>query len=144
MFDAESILNVQVDQPMATQYEPIPEGEYTATIRSVEARNTKNGSVVLDVQWAIDDPALAERLNRQELLVRQSIFLDLTPNGALDLGPNKNVRLGRLREAVGQNQPGQPWNLRMLEGAGPARIGVRHRTTEEGQVFEEVYKVAKL
>jgi len=140
-FDPELFMSTSVDAEMATKYDPVPEGEYTGVIKSVAIRNPKENMVILDVTWDIDDPALAERLGRESVTVRQSVFLDISDSGGIAVGPNKNVGLGRLREAVGQNNPG-PWSPAMLEGAGPARITVEHRIDGEN-TYDGVKRVAK-
>lgn len=144
MFDPEMFLNVTTNEANATTLEPIPEGEYIATIKEVKPRQSGD-YVLLDVVWTIDDAALAEQLGRKSVTVRQSIFLDITETGGLATGKGKNVGLGRLREAVGQNRPGQPWSPGMLAGAGPCRITVKHRTNDDGsQIYEDVRQVAAL
>ena len=125
-FDAATFLNQEVDGPMETNYTPVPANDYTAMVDDIDAREvtTERGkSIVLDITHLIDDPALADEMGMDRLTVRQGIFLDVDPNGAIPLGPNKNVKLGRLRAAVGQNQTGA-WNFMMLKGAGPLRISV--------------------
>ncbi|MGH2638967.1 MAG: hypothetical protein ACRDF4_06765, partial [Rhabdochlamydiaceae bacterium] len=44
-------------------------------------------------------------------------FLELTSSGAIDFGKGKNVGLGRLREALGQNKIGKPWSFNMIRGS---------------------------
>ena len=152
VFDADLFLNVSAEGEMATRYDPIPAGVYVAIVGSIKARQTEpngknpNGQTILDVVWSIDNPAIAEQLNRKELTVRQSIFLDLTPQGGLDLGANKNVQLGRLRDALDQNAPGKPWSPRMLQGAGPVNIEVTHNPDKNDAsiVYERVNRVSKL
>jgi hypothetical protein len=74
--------------------------------------------------------------------VSQSLMLDMTESGALAVGTNKNVNLGRLREALGQNVSGRPWSPNMLQGQ-VARISVKHRLWED-KTFAEVKGVVKL
>jgi len=56
--------------------------------------------------------------------VKQSLFLDVDGSGNLAMGPGKNVKLARLRAAVGQNDASQTWNITKLSNAGPMRIKV--------------------
>lgn len=144
MFDVDALLENTTTESNETSFTPIPEGEYTATISSVKARSPKEGMALLDIVYDIDDPDLAQRLNRQKVTVRQSVFLDIE-NGKLATGPNQNVDLGRVREAVGQNQAGKPWAPSMLEGAGPVRIIVGHRQdkNDPAKVYDDVKKVAR-
>jgi hypothetical protein len=112
----------------STSFDPIPAGTYTAMIEDAEPRavTTRSGQgVVLDITYLLQAPAVAAKLGRNRLPVRQGIFLDLTPDGRLDMSRGKNVALNRVRAALGQNNPGQLWNLRMLKGAGPLKVVVR-------------------
>lgn len=130
-FDPDSFLNEAVDGALSTSPEPIPEGEYLAVVSSgdkaVTVRQTDKGSTILDITWEIQDGNLAEALGRQTVTVRQSIFLDMTPQNTLDRSKGKNTGLGRVRSALGQNDPSRPWSFGMLKGAGPATIRVTQR-----------------
>lgn len=147
-FDPDSFLNEAVDGALSTAPEPIPEGEFLAVIgmddKSIQVRQTAKGSTILDVTWEIQDGDLAEKLGRQKITVRQSIFLDMTPNNTLDRSKGKNVQLGRLRAALGQNDPMKPWTFGSLKGAGPAMIKVTQRTNpdDESIIYNDVKGVA--
>lgn len=147
VFDPSTFLNTQETGALSTSYDPIPDNEYSAFIgageEAVKARSTQSGQHILDVTWEITDPALAEQLGREKVTVRQSIFLDMTAQGTLDRGKGKNVQLGRLREALNQNDPSRPWSPLSLRGAGPAKIKVTSRTTDQG-VFNDVKAVSKV
>ena len=125
-FDPATFMNQETEGPMETRYTPLPEKDYTATIgdgeNDVVVRKAED-SILLDVTYVVHDAELAEKMGMERLSVRQGIFLDVGANGVIELGPNKNVKLGRLREALGQNKPG-PWNFAMLRGAGPILISV--------------------
>jgi len=128
-FDPATFMAQETAGPMETRYTPVPTDDYTATIDDVGVRETGD-AIVLDITHLIHDAELAEKMGMDRLVVRQGIFLDIEPNGVIALGPNKNVKLGRLREAVGQNKPG-PWNFQMLKGAGPLRISVSIKPDRE-------------
>lgn len=152
-FDTENFLDTQIEQNIDTSFEPIPEGDYPAKIIDGEnAINIRSGVsakgnawCMMDVVWEIDDPQLAEEIGRDPVRVRQSIFLDMTEQGGLDLGKGKNRQLGFLREAVGQNSEGQPWSPRMLQGQ-VALINVGHRPNNDNPeiLYDEVRRVAPL
>ena len=129
-FDPQTFMAQETDGAMETRYTPVPADDYTATIDDVDVRDVGGGQVVLDVTHLIHDSELAEKMGMERLTVRQGIFLDIEPNGVIALGPNKNVKLGRLREAIGQNKPGS-WNFQMLKGAGPLRIAVSIKPDKE-------------
>lgn len=152
-FDADTFLDGAVSGEMQTKIDPIPVGDqYKGTIDNIEARKldptpkSPNGSLVIEVTWLIDAPDVAAALNRQKLTSRQSIFVDVTSTGALDLSKNKNVSLGRLREALGQNKPGEKWSPRNLVGAGPCLLSIQHRPDKNDSsiMYDFVAKAAKL
>lgn len=143
-FDPEEIMEMQTEGEMATSFTPVPEGEYPAYITKVDARSgtskAGNDYTMMDVQWAITDPGVAEEVGIEEPSVRQSLFLDFDEStGALAMGKGKNIALGRLRAAVGQNGPGA-WNPRQLEGAA-AVVRVSHREND-GNIYAEVRGVS--
>lgn len=87
--------------------------------------------LILDVVWQPDDEEQRRALNIEKLpTVRQSIFLDLTPAGGLDLGPLKNGDLNRLREVFDLNKPGMQWKFQDLIGR-PAKIKVTQRINKD-------------
>lgn len=146
-FDPEAFMNAQFTEANETRFITVPEGEYSAVIDKVEAntwqsRDGAKSGLRLDVTWRIDDQAATDATGMTSPSVRQGIMLDLTNNGGLASGPGKNINLGRLREAVGQNTAGRSWNPAMLTGQ-PARIKVSHRIYE-GEIYAEVKGVTKL
>lgn len=148
-FDPELFLQTQTEDASSTEFTPFPMGEWPAMVKDVKARviEGKDGGPsrpVLDVTYFSDHAEVKEALGRDDGgQVRQSIWLDMTDAGTLDMGKGKNVSLGRLREAVGQNRPGQPWNPLMLIGS-PVIITVTHTPskTGDGSVFANVASVA--
>ncbi len=84
---------------------------------------------------------MKEFLGRDNVTVRQSIMLDTDESGRLDIGRGKNVSLGRLREAVNKNNPGDAFSFSMLPGLS-ARVSVSHREYN-GDVFAGVSAVAR-
>lgn len=137
-FDPQAFLSSSTDQEGSTKVSPFPEGDYVATIEKVDARSGVIGQgdrqgeqwVALEVTYKLQDlpgenlEEIAENIGRGDKLVRQSYFLDTTPEGGLDMGQGKNLRLNRLREAIGQNLAGVPWSPAMMQGAGPLVIRV--------------------
>ena len=126
-FDPELFMAKETEQEMETKYTPIPDDDYISMIDDKIALKEVNGSPVIDLYHIIDDPELAERMGLERISVKQSIFCDVDAAGNLTFGPNQNIKLGKLREALGQNVPGQSWNVNMLAGAGPLRIKVGSR-----------------
>ena len=142
-FDNEEILNMSTEGEMETSMPPVPEGEWPGYIDGLGTRSGTsekgNDWAALDVTWKITDTSVAEEVGIDEPQVRQTVFLDFDDSGNLALGPGKNLQLGRLREAVGQNGPGS-WSIGQLEGAtGICRV--EHREYN-GRIFADVKSVA--
>lgn len=148
MFNPDQFLDMQVTDANDTKLVPVPADEYTAVCEKVEVRqwqSKKDPSVsglTLDVTWAIDNQSVKELLGRDKVTVRQGVMLDLTDSGGLDMSKGKNVGLGRLREAVDLNQPGQPFAFNMLPGR-VVKIKVDHRIDGEN-IYAEVKGVARM
>lgn len=132
---------------MSTQMVPVPVGEYPAVIDKVEmkpwqSRDGAKSGMKAELTWLIDDHGVKQLLGREQVQVRQDIMLDLNDSGQLDTGKGRNVTLGRLRDAVGLNLPGQPFSFRMLQGKA-AKINVQHRPYNDA-IFAEVKGVTRL
>jgi hypothetical protein len=147
-FDPESFLNTDVQGEVSTVYTPIPAGEFPGVIDDVSAKevvSTKNGNTYhfLEVRYTIDSEEVRSATGMDSPKARQSMILDFTEAGTLDLGKGKNVNLGKLLEATGLNNPAKPWNFQMLVGKAVNCL-IKHRTADDGQIFAEVKAVSKL
>lgn len=152
-FNPDEFLDAQFNDANSTVSIPVPAGEYAAYIEEVKTRawtSTKDPSksgIALDIKYNIDDESVKEALGRTKVTVNQSIMLDLTDAGTLDMGKGRNVSLGRLREAAGLNVPGKPFSFRQLEGQ-PVKVRVEHRVYQpeggEAVIMADVKGVAKL
>jgi hypothetical protein len=148
MFSPEQFLDMQITESNDTKTIPVPVGEYTAVAEEVKCRPWQSkkdpsmSGLTLDIKWSIDDPAVKELLGRDKVTVNQGIMLDLTDSGGLDMGKGRNIGLGRLREALGLNAPGQPFSFMMISGR-VAKVNVSHRIDGEN-IYAEVKGVAKL
>jgi len=144
VFDEDAFMSSTSEGEMATDFTPVPVGEFSAVVKKVATRsgsNEKGDWAVLDVTWAIDNAEVSEVTGMENPSVRQSIFLDISESGGLDLGKGKNIGLGRLREALGQNT-GAAWSPSMLEGQ-VATVMVDHRLYE-GRTFADVKSVSAI
>lgn len=146
-FDPQSFLDSSISSSNDTKVIPVPVGEYQGIIEKVAPRQwqSKDGTqtgIALDVFWLVEDANVKQYLGRDTVTVKQGIMLDTTPAGALDTAKGKNISLGRLREAVGKNEDGQPFSFAMLPGLA-AKISVTHRISGE-DTYSEVKGVAKM
>jgi hypothetical protein len=155
-FNPEVFLNMAHQEANSTELLPVPDGDYVAVSEPVTDKNFvvfkyKNGDkagqdgVMLKLTWAVNDEggALKAMLGR-EPKVSQTFSLDIKADGGLEFGKGRNVELGRLREALGQNGNGQPWAFSML-GGKVAKIGVKTSINAKDQKsYTNVIKVAKV
>lgn len=153
-FDPQAFMNSASD-PMPTQYPVCPEGEYlfvidsdpkACTVENVSGISQKTGKPYDFNQMVLaclcQDDGVRQKLGQERVTVRLRINLDLDPStNKLVAGEGKNVALGRLREALGQNKPG--WTPQNLLGAGPFMGLVKHTTTEKG-TFADIARVSKV
>lgn len=146
-FDSDLFLNSTITGANDTKVIPVPMGEYQGIIEKVVPRQwqSKDGSqtgISLDVHWLIEDAGVKAELGRDTVTCKQGIMLDTAPTGGLDMSKGKNVGLGRLREAIGMNDPSQPFSFHSLPGQS-AKVNVQHRIVGE-DTYAEVKAVAKL
>lgn len=152
MFDVNAFMSQPV-APLKTQYELVPEGD---TKLMIDAEGMKVNTVKwndkntgeprefqqLELQCVVLDEAIKAKLGRTKVTVRMRIPLDFeADNKTLKTGPNDNVRLGQLRDALNQNAPG--WIPTQLLGAGPFMGKVSH-STNNGVTYADVTRVAKI
>lgn len=144
-FNAAEFMNESYDGVLDTSIVPIPEGEHMAQIGTGEKDidvtsgiSSKNNKPWLQLVMMLDytDPNLAIQLKREKVRGRWSVMLDLNEAGKLDMRPQRNVTLGKIRDAVGQNKPG-PWNFNLLKGQ-PIKVKIKHKTLDSGDVVSEV------
>jgi len=135
-FNADAFMQTEIEGEFETEFTPIPEDEYQAVIKEVKAGTTPKGSAFMEVIWIIDSQEVRDLIGMEEPTVRQSIWLDVNENGGLEFGKNKNIGLGKLREALGQNTGGA-WGPGQLLGQ-VATVNVKHRVSDQGGIFAEV------
>jgi hypothetical protein len=137
-FNADAFLSQAVEGKSSIQPLLLPEGDYgpcyidspitekNFQVVKVERDGQQVDQVILRLFWIVQDEAARRVARRDKVTVRQDVWLDFEPSGALSMKEGDNIGLGRVREAVGQNDSG-PWAPSHLGGAGPARIHIRHR-----------------
>lgn len=146
-FDPDAFLNTEYQEAAATKLEPVPEGEYQAQIDNVTAKQitTKEGDerIVMEIIWNILDDDVKAQLGMDKVTVKQGLFLDLSEEGSIDMSKGKNVRLGRLREALGQNKDGKPWSPgKMIGESAFVQVTQRPDKADPEVIYNDIGKVA--
>ena len=152
-FDPVAFLEMPVDAPFEKR-PPLPVRDYTATVKSLEARQWQSkdktnadGSpktgIAYDVQLELvipDDVQAGLGLKMPTFTVRDSIMLDLNDQGGLDSAPGKNRQLRNYREALGMNKAGTTFRAKDMVG----RLLTARLSHEEyqGNIQERVAGVA--
>lgn len=106
-----------------------------------EGTSSKTGEpwLKLNVPCTIADSDFLTKAGVEKATLTYGIMLD-TENGAIALGKNRNIKLGKLREAAGVN--GQP--LERLEGQFvKVKIGHRPDPDDASIVYDEIVGVVK-
>ena len=130
-FDPTTFLNQTYNEAHDTKVIPSPAGEFLGLSEKVEvkpwaSRDGSSSGLKLVILWEIQDDNAKAVAMRDPLRVPQEQMLDLTETGQLDMSKGKNVGLGRIREALGLNTPGEPFAFSMLQGR-MAKCNVAHR-----------------
>lgn len=153
LFDPASFLSQETTEA-ATKRPPIPAGDYTAVVKEVKPRQwtSKDGSksgLAFDIPLTLELPGDVQTacgLDKPELTLTDSIFVDLTESGLMDWATGKNRGLRYYREATGQNVAGQPWSPMKLVGQ-PLKVKIGHRIIDQGpaagEITEEIKGIAK-
>lgn len=152
-FNPDAFMSTSVKEANDTKFTPIPdhpEGEgWESQVDDVKARQVKGKdgtpSFVIDLTWAILAEPVKKETGLDKPTVRQTVWLDLTKEGNLDFGKGKNVQLGRVREALGQNKPGKAWKPQDLMGQ-MAKVVTKQRPDPENpeNIYNDVKKVLPL
>lgn len=148
-FDPTQLLNAQFTEANATKIDPHPAGEFVMTIADVPEFNSfeikkgeRAGQMLHKVSFQLRSIAPGEPHDGKT--VRHDVILDVTPQGGLDFGPEKNVGLGRLREACGLNVPGAPFSFSQFPGRS-LRVQVIHEPSDKdpATLYARVKAVSK-
>lgn len=152
MFDANNFMAAVITEANDTKIIPCPAGEFPAQIEKVEPKSGTIGKgdrmgetwAGLAVTYSITDEAVKALTGRDKVFITDMLMLDITPAGGLDMNKAKNIQLGRLREACGLNQPGQPFSPTMFLGQY-VKVMVRHVPgfKDPSQLVAEVAGVVK-
>lgn len=128
----------------------LEEGDYPAVLVGPWGEKSKlevkKDFLILELIWQPDSDTFKQKFNVDRLpTVRQSIFLDVTPGGALDMGPFKNADLNLVLGALGLGQNGAKWKFEDMIGK-PAKIKVTQRPNPSNPLdpYTNVSAVSKL
>ena len=150
LFDPISLMNENI-AANATRRDPLPAGEVVAQIIEISFSDGVSGPHTkapgkpwnrLDAKLEITDPEYLSQVpgNPEKAVTTLGIMLDMD-GAAIKVGPNVNVRLGRLREATETN--GKP--LSMMVGRW-IRIAIGHKPNPKDpeSVLDEVVAYTKV
>lgn len=150
-FDPSSLLDITTNDAL-TRRPPLPAGlELIGEIGEPKPRQSPGKQdptkvyTFLDIPITVDlssDPKLMEEQGTDKVTLTYGISLDINEAGNIDSSPGKNGRLRQLRDALGLNDPGKSFNLRMLQGR-QIRVVISHRTYEN-ELYDEIKSIAKV
>jgi hypothetical protein len=146
LFDPASLLNSDLGEN-STRREPLPVGEPIAQITKIDFKSGESSKGKwnrLDVSLEITDRDYMVGYidgSQEKANTSFGIMLDMNDQGGIAIGPNKNVRLGRFREACGVN--GKP--LSALVGQY-IRVSIQHKPAynDPSQIADEITGFSKV
>jgi hypothetical protein len=150
-FDPATFLDATISEP-SVKRPPLPAGrDFVGIIGEVKSRSwqgkqdpTKSG-IAIDVPVTIDltaYPDLGEKYAAtKQVVLSDSIMLDLTESGSIDNSPGRNGKLRRYREALNMNKPGDSFSFRAMQGR-QVKVRISHREYQ-GDVFDQIETVAR-
>lgn len=149
-FDPALFLDATISEP-SVRRPPLPAGrEIIGVIGEVKSRSwrgkedpTKSG-IAIDVPVKLDlssHPDLVQLVGTTELALTDSIMLDTTPQGGIDMAPGKNNKVRRYREALDMNKPGDVWSPRAMQGR-LIKVKIGHRIAD-GETYDQIEGVVK-
>jgi hypothetical protein len=151
--DLDALISTKINEKLDTNFPVPPEKEYIARIgtprehikewfRSVK-RDDGTQTATLNIPFVLQDEDVRRQMGVRQLTSRLTIWLDTEISGALATGKGKNVSLGQLLEALGQNGDTN-WDFEKLINAGPVKVITSNSTGKDGKQYSNVTKVAKL
>jgi hypothetical protein len=158
-FDPSAYLDATTTEAL-TKRPPLPAGsDFVSTITDAVARSwTSNkpeakvkSGIAVDLKIEIDMSAYPGVLKDsdgkpvdsvEKIILTPGIMLDMKDDGkSIDWSTGKNGNLRRYREALGMNNPGEPFSIRQMVGR-QIRVKIKHRAYQ-GEFYDEVDSVAK-
>lgn len=145
IFNPDLLKTGAVSGSFSTSLPPMPEGEYPFTVTGVEVKNPKADVVIAEYSCETYDDAVCTATGMTPSRTRYACFLDLDEVGMLAVGEGKNVGLGKLREAVGQNDDDTPWTMEMPVGQSFLGL-VRQRVDDKDatRIYAEIKQLSPM
>jgi hypothetical protein len=153
-FDPDAFLNFEYESATETKRQLTPAGWHEIYIESFELirpkqfQNKQTGAMewsspIFKPKCVIEDEGVRTLMGvtdpERKLYVYPQLYLDVTETGAIDMGPNKNISLGQIRQACGQNNEGVRWRISDLAGSVKFFGNCRHETPDAAKP-EAVYE----
>lgn len=148
-FDPMQFVDMEITAPLERR-PPLPVQDYVAIIGEVTCvpwqskTDTSKSGLRYVVPLSLQVPPDVKQslnLSTDTVKLTDSIMLDLTEQGTIDLAPGRNNGLRKYREALGMNKPGEPFSARRMQGQ-PILVKLEHEMYQ-GEVQERVGGVAK-
>jgi hypothetical protein len=147
-FNPEQFLGAALTAPL-TKRPPADAGiPYSAVIQvpkirpwTSEAKGTSGFAADIPLEITLPD-AVASKVGQPKITLSDSVFLDTTPSGGLDMSPGKNRGLRRYYDATGLNRPGTT----MGHLAGQlVKCVVKHEVARDGSgdIYERIDQIAR-
>lgn len=145
-FNPDIFLTQAVTGSNAEERIPHPEGQdFPGQIKDLKIDSGTNkdsgrqwAKVTAQIE-ALDRQALAD-VGLEECVVHYPFFLDLTDEGGLDMGVNRNVGLGKIRAACGMNSEDEEFSLIQLKGQRVS-YSIVHKLNQNNEPRAEVSSV---
>lgn len=147
-FNPEQFLGAALSAPL-TKRPPAPAGQpFSAIIQmprirpwTSEAKGTSGFAADIPLEIQLPDAAAAT-LGQPKITLTDSVFLDTTPTGGLDMAPGKNRGLRRYYDATGLNKPGT--TMQHLAGQ-MIKCVLKHDVAKDGSgdLYERVDSISK-
>lgn len=148
-FNADILLNTAVEGANATKIPNLPEGsDYIGQVVDIAIKNgaDKDGKAYtrleLQVEVTADQEPRVALMELDKKRVRVDALLDINEQGTLDMSASKNVNLGRLREAMGLNDPSRKFSIGMFRGQ-MIKFDIAHNPSKDDPevVYERAVRV---
>jgi hypothetical protein len=147
-FNPEQFLGAALTAPL-TKRPPAAAGRpYSAVVQmpklrawASEAKGTSGVAADIPLEITLS-PDVAQTVGQEKITLTDSVFLDTTPSGGLDMSPGRNRGLRRYYDATGLNKPGT--TMQHLVGQ-MVKVVLKHDLAKDGSgdIYERVDAITK-